>query len=365
MELSRVIIEKIKKNGPVCFRDFMEMCLYYPGLGYYTAPRSRIGVDGDFYTSASLTPAFGAMIGRQLEEMWRILGEEAFTIVEYGAGNGTLCRDILSYLQDNGEMYRRLRYHIIERNPFACAVAQQQLSEKVYWYEQIKDMPAIHGCILSNELIDNFPVHQVVMQQELMEVFVDYRDGNGFVEILRPAGQALRDYLSALEITLQEGCRMEINLQAIDWLRETAASLQKGYVMTIDYGYQSAALHKAHRSQGTLLCYHRHAVTDRLYENIGQQDITAHVNFSALRHWGRAAGLTECGFTDQCHFLLSLGIKDYILNTFSTRKDIAKAAAEAAMLSNTLLMDMGHTFKVLIQSKGVDDRNRLTGLRQL
>lgn len=98
MELSGIIIQKIRDEGPICFQEFMELCLYYPDLGYYTIAGSRIGKEGDFYTSACLTPVFGALIGKQLEEMWRIMGEPAFTIVEYGAGTGSLCHDILTYL---------------------------------------------------------------------------------------------------------------------------------------------------------------------------------------------------------------------------------------------------------------------------
>jgi len=359
MELAGLIIQRIKEDGPLCFREFMEMCLYHPGTGYYTSEGNPIGGSGDFYTSANLTPAFGAMIGKQMEEMWLKLDEKAFTIVEYGAGTGLLCCDILKYLQHNERMYDGLQYYIIEKSPAMRAIEHANVNEKVCWVDSIKDIPAINGCILSNELVDNFAVHQVVMTDELMEIFVDYHDG--FTEILQPADESLRNYFAELNIALPDGFRTEVNLQAIDWIQEAATALQRGYIMTIDYGYQSAELYKTCRSQGTLVCYHKHTVSDAIYANLGQQDITAHVNFSALTHWGARYGLTDCGFTDQCHFLLSLGFKKYLNEAIAHEQDMIRAVRKAAMLSHTLLIDMGSKFKVLIQEKGGCSR-ALSGL---
>src|SRR5688572_1797266 len=157
--LTEIIIQKIRNNGPIPFHDFMEMCLYYPELGYYTSMQDRIGVKGDYYTSPYLTPVFGVMIGKQLEEMWNILGAKKFTIVEYGAGAGFLCHDILDYLKNNKQLYDQLRYCIIERSPAMRQKARSHLEEKVNWYDSVKEVGEITGCILSNELVDNLPVH--------------------------------------------------------------------------------------------------------------------------------------------------------------------------------------------------------------
>ena len=134
MELSEIIKQRIHREGPVSFRDFMEMALYYPGLGYYTNATDKIGKNGDFYTSSNLTPVFGAMIGKQLEEMWRLTGEDNFTIVEYGAGTGMLCHDILNYLHDNSDLYKRVRYAIIEKSGSMREKENTLLHEKVSWY---------------------------------------------------------------------------------------------------------------------------------------------------------------------------------------------------------------------------------------
>jgi SAM-dependent MidA family methyltransferase len=176
MLLSDIIIAQIKDEGPISFYDFMEKSLYYPELGYYTASNEKIGQQGDYYTSSSLTPAFGAMIARQIMEMWTLCGEEQFTIVEYGAGTGLLCYDILGYFKSYPHLYKNLQYCIIEKSPFLRERQKKYLKEKVCWYNSIHEMKPLTGCIVSNELVDNFPVHQVVMEEELMEIFIDYKD---------------------------------------------------------------------------------------------------------------------------------------------------------------------------------------------
>jgi SAM-dependent MidA family methyltransferase len=357
--LREIIIKRIEKEGPISFHDFMEMALYYPELGYYTSPHDKIGTSGDFYTSPNLTPVFGAMIAHQLEEMRSTLGEKKFTIVEYGAGTGSLCQAILDFFRDNKKLYEQLNYCIIEKSPVMREKEKAHLHEKVSWYDSIKEIPEITGCIISNELVDNFAIHQVVMEKELMEVFVDYK--NGFVEILKPAGKELKDYLAELKVTLPKGFRTEINLEAIEWIKEIAASLKKGYVMTIDYGYHSSELYREYRSCGTLMCYNKHKMNDQPYIEIGKQDITSHVNFSALNLWGLKSGLEYCGFTEQGHFLLALGFRDYLKKISVPGQDLLNYEREV-FLTRTLLMDMGSKFKVLIQQKGMSNPE-LLGLK--
>src|SRR5688572_6914128 len=272
MTLAEIIALKIRKYGPISFCEFMELCLYYPGLGYYDSTKEKIGWNGDYYTSPYLTGIFGQMVGKQIEEMWQILGKGEFTIVEFGAGTGDLCRGILEQLQKNKELYRQLNYCIIEKSAGMREKEKARLPEKVMWYDSIKDIAPFSGCVLSNEVADNFSVHQVIMQDELMEVFVDFN--NEFVEVLKSASPQLKEYFQELNIFLEKNYRTEINLQAITWLKEIAGPLQKGFVMTIDYGFPSLELYSSHRSRGTLLCYHKHKINDCPYKNIGEQDIT-------------------------------------------------------------------------------------------
>lgn len=360
MTLSEIIIERIKNEGPISFKDYMEMALYYPKLGYYNSEKEKIGGNGDFFTSASLTAAFGAMIGRQVEEMWEILERQPFKIVEYGAGTGLLCHDILAYLKNNTALYNELEYCIIEKSTSLRAKQQSHLTEKVSWYNSIKDIAQINGCILSNELVDNFAVHQVVMANELKEVFVAYNDG--FTEILKPAKQELIDYFDQLNVHLPKGYRTEINLQATSWIQEVAQSLNKGYVITIDYGGFSSELYKNHRSCGTLLCFNKHQKNDNPYQFIGQQDITTHTNFSALSQWGVESGLECCGIVNQANFLLALGIKEYQQKAMSSNNSNVQSAKHEAFINYTLLIDMGMKFKVLIQQIGMPN-HALRGLK--
>ena len=362
MLLSEIIMERIKKDGPISFRDFMEMALYYPELGYYNSIQNKIGTDGDFYTSANVSVSFGAMIGRQIEEMWQILDKKPFKIVEFGAGTGLLCHDILDYLKNNNPLYENLNYCIIEKSASMREIQKKHLLEKVSWHSSIQEIPEIDGCVLSNELIDNFSVHQVIMQDQLMEIFVDYQ--NGFVEILRPATKELVDYFDALGVRLPEGFRTEVNLEALSWIKEVAQSLRKGYAITIDYGSLSSELYKNHRSCGTLLCYHKHQKNDNPYQFIGEQDITAHTNFSALSHWGAKSGMECCGIVNQASFLLGLGIKEYQDAALKKNPGNLQMAMQESMMNYRLLVDMGMKFKVLIQQKGAPKR-QLSGLNFL
>ena len=358
--LEEIIIEKIRNTGPVSFHDYMEMCLYYPEAGYYTSPGNKIGKNGDFYTSSYVSPIFGAMIARQLEEMWKILGEKKFTIIEYGAGTGFLAHDILNYLRNNCKFYEQLQYCIIEKSPVMREMEKTILPDIVKWYDSIEDIPGeISGCVLSNELLDNFSVHQVLMENELMEVFVNYKDA--FFESLKPAGTILQNYFNELHVSLPKGFRTEINIEATEWIKNITARLREGFVLTIDYGYPSAELYRGYRRDGTLICYYNHSVNDNPYQYIGEQDITSHVNFSALHHWGKKNGLDGCGFIDQADFLVNLGFENYLEEIKKQKNHIH---FNAALLKNILLEDMGRKFKVLIQSKGIIKPD-LTGLRKI
>lgn len=356
LSLSEIIQNTIQKEGPISFRDFMEMALYYPELGYYTSATNKIGKEGDFYTSPYLTNAFGHVIARQLEEMWQLTGKTDFIIVEYGAGMGSLCIDILSQLKANREFYKKLKYCIIEkseamRTKEQHAITNLQIGEKVDWYNSINEIPSFTGCVIANEVVDNFSVHKVVMlNDELMEIFVGYN--NGFVEVLKPAPAILKDYFRHLEVDLPVGFCTEVNLQAIDWIKNISASLNKGFVLTIDYGYPSSELYQSNRRSGTIACYNKHMVNDLPYTNIGQQDITTHVNFSALNLWGEKNGLMNCGFTNQSQFLLSLGLTEYLRKMEETEKNDFEGRKKLSLLHN-LLISMGRKMKVLIQQKGL------------
>jgi SAM-dependent MidA family methyltransferase len=356
--LSEIIIQKIQKDGPISFHDFMDLALYHPSFGYYNSEQNKIGKEGDYYTSPVLTSLFGEMIGKQIEEMWQVLDKKPFTVVEYGAGTGALCFDILKHLKNNPELYGPLNYCIIEKSATMRRLEKNILHEKVSWFQSITEIPDINGCVLSNELLDNFPVHKVIMKDVLMEVFVDYQDD--FIEVLRPASKQLLDYFHEQNIVLEKEYSTEINLQAISWIRDISNHLKSGFVLTIDYGFPAAELYNAQRNSGTLVCFKNHEMNYSPYSNIGQQDITVHVNFSALSHWGKKYGLELTGFTTQDHFLRSLGLMSYLRKFELENRD--ENSRDLIFQIHKLLLDMGNKFKVLAQQKGVKNK-MLTGMQ--
>lgn len=366
--LRQKIIEKIRSEGPINFETFMEMALYYPGLGYYTKDSTKIGRTGDFYTSPHLHPVFGAMIGRQMEEMWMLMGmPEIFHVVEMGAGMGYLAKDMLEYLrkrqgvrgQKSGEnLFQSLRYTIVELNHAIKAKQQKLLSEfkdKINWIFSISELNSIRGCFLSNELLDAFPVRLIEMpdnsNNELKEVYVSI-DRDDLVEVKMPCSAEVKKYLDEFGIKLSEGYKTEVNLKIKDWLSEVNNKLLEGFILTIDYGYPAGDYYSEDRNRGTLLCYYQHRINENPYQNIGEQDLTAHVNFSSLKKWGDELGLKSLGFCSQGSYLVSLGIDEVIMELYGDSPDIFDAAKIKGLI---LPHGMGESHKVMIQYKGKDE----------
>ncbi|MEO1669616.1 MAG: SAM-dependent methyltransferase, partial [Cyanobacteria bacterium J06631_2] len=283
--------------------------------------------------SASLGKDFGELLGIQFAEMWRNLDcPSPFWLVEMGAGNGELAQDILLYLQSQGDrsLIAALKYVIIEQSPTLIKQQQdllQPLSNLDLMWQDWSDLAdeQITGCFFSNELVDAFPVHLVQKSQNrLQEVYLGLKD-NQLTEISdRPSTDKLIQYFEDLGLDLTqeqypEGYRTEVNLAALDWLAKVAQKLKGGYVLTIDYGYSADKYYRPARNQGTLQCYYQHRRHNNPYANLGHQDITAHVNFTALEDYGTLHDLPKLGFTQQGLFLMALGLGDR-LNELSSGK---------------------------------------------
>lgn len=363
--LGQIIIDKIKKEGLITFEMFMDTALYYPELGYYSSGKNAIGREGDFYTSPHLHPVFGAMLGKQLMEMWMVMGKpKIFHAVEIGAGTGYLCKDILDHLhkpsgniavsENKNDFLRSLRYVIVE--PYRYFEERQRellvdLVKDIEWVKSLRELnEKITGCIFSNELLDAFPVHLVVMEDELKEIYVDF-DGRKFVEIRnRISSVKLSDYLKEFSVILQSGYRTEINLRIKNWLEEAVAALSKGFLLTIDYGYSAKEYYSEERNKGTLLCYHKHQFNEDPFSNAGGQDITAHVNFSSLEKWGNEFGLRTIGYCPQGTFLISAGIDEMITELYPYSSDYA---SEMAKIKGLIFpQGMGTSHDVMVQYKG-------------
>lgn len=358
-ELEHLIRRRIEETGGISFADYMALCLYHPEYGYYMVPRERIGKQGDFFTSSSVHSLFGGLVARQLRQMWELLGRGPFTIVEQGAGEGHLCLDILDAVAEEApDFYRSLRYQLVEVSPDNRRRQQGLLAahlERTEWCA-LEEVDAVEGCFLSNELVDAFPVHLVEQHQgALREVYVVSREG-GLAEELRPLSTPeLEDYFRRLKITLPEGNRAEVNLEAGRWLTQVATRLRRGFVLTIDYGYPAAELYAPFRSTGTLMCYHRHSAGEDPYRHIGNQDITAHVDFTTLQRVGEDAGLDSLYFGEQYRFLMGLGFVEALMKLQAQEQDENRARSLRLVLKNLILPEggMGETFKVLVQGKGV------------
>ena len=360
-ELASELRQRIDSAAGIPFAVFMEQALYHPEYGYYTAPRERIGKKGDFFTSSSVHSCFGKLIARQLEQMWQLLGQGPFIIVEQGAGEGHLCLDILDSLVETApEFYAQLEYRLVEISPDNRhrqeELLQQHLSDgRVVWSE-LADIREIQGCFISNELLDAFPVHLIEKHAgELREVYVVNQDG-AFSEELRPLSTDLiKDYFQLVEIEPAEGNRCEVNLAAANWMRQVAASLKRGFVLTIDYGYLAEELYAPYRHAGTLLCYHQHQTNESPYQRVGSQDITAHVDFTALQKIGQQHNLDPLYFGQQYQFLMGLGFLEMLIDLESRETDPSRALALRMNLKTLILPEggMGESFKVLIQGKNV------------
>ncbi|MDZ8109330.1 MAG: class I SAM-dependent methyltransferase [Nostoc sp. DedQUE12a] len=378
----------------ITFAEFMDMALYHPEHGYYSSDAVKIGFQGgDFFTSPNLSADFGELLAEQFLQMWEILGRPVpFSLVEMGAGQGLLALHILKYYQlQYPVFFTALEYVIVEKSPTLRQEQQQRLQDFPVRWCNLEDIPsnAIAGCFFSNELIDAFPVHQFTLEnRELREIYVttqeDEEDAESgrrgdaenyftvsprprvpvsstpFIEIAaEPSVPQLAEYFNLVGIDLTSGAypdgyRSEINLAALDWLSIVADRLQRGYVLTIDYGYPATRYYNPRRSQGTLQCYYQHRFHDNPYINIGQQDITAHVDFTALERWGDRCGLKNVGFIQQGLFLMALGLGERIAAISHQKQPLSQLLQRREALHQLLDPTGLGGFGVLIQSKNLE-----------
>ncbi len=346
--LTEIIQNKIETTGPMSFRDFMGMALYYPGLGYYTSGKERIGKSGDYYTAPTANSLLGEMIARQLVEMWEILGSDQFAVVEYGAGDESLCCQILGWLKNHSRLYDQISYYIIEKRSAPAVNTEKKFCGKIIHVDSAGEIPPVKGCILSNEVLDNFPVHRITRREEVLELRVDSTE-NGFIEKAFPASEEIKNWLRKTNFNLPIGGITEICLDMDLWMQEINSILLAGFVVTIDYGN---FVGENFENNGTLHCYHRHTINRNPYNNIGGQDITCDVNFSALAALGKEYGFGFTGFTTQGEFLLAMGLCDHLnREPNGTQLDSEQKVNEFL----DFMMRMSRKIKVLVQHKAVQN----------
>ena len=332
--LAEEIAEEIRRGGPMPLRRFMELALYHPEHGYYQRPRDPFGVEGDFYTNAQLQPVWGRLLAQQVKQWYEEMGAPPdFTVVEMGAGRA----------ETSAEIQRCL--------PGARCIAVDVSSG---------ELPGrFGGVVICNEFFDALPVHSIERRGEsLVEHHVDLGN-NGFQWAEgEPTDPRLRDYAKRFTAGLAEGQKTEANLAALEALERIAASLEAGYVLTIDYGYTAEEIAAARRfPEGSLMAYQKHQASEDVLADPGNRDLTAHVNFTAIAKRGEELGLTASPLVTQMRFLMELGEKDNfaaVLGAASGASDAGNEAEDSPnyrMQLKTLLFGMGETFQVLVQRK--------------
>ncbi|MEL6710437.1 MAG: SAM-dependent methyltransferase [Pseudomonadota bacterium] len=343
-----------QSGGQLPFDQFMQLALYAPGTGYYVNGRRKLGADGDFVTAPDISPLFGQCLANQCAELLAVIGQG--NLLEFGAGTGRLAASLLRHLHTLDQLPER--YLILDTSPDLRAQQHAYLQQtipdlmpRVTWLDRL---PTTNwrGIILANELLDALPVHRVhYTGTEWLEEFVTWQQGR-FEPVSGPLhspglAQAVRKIPTE---SLPTGYQTEINLRLAPWLNAVTEHMLQGALLLIDYGYTAAEYYHPERASGTLMCYHRHQANTDPYQRIGQQDITAHVNFSDLAHAGADAGLQLAGFTTQAKFLLNTGLPELLPQALQAHPQ-DEATLLAAVKQFTLPTMMGERFKALAFSK--------------
>jgi SAM-dependent MidA family methyltransferase len=339
-------------GGWLSFARFMQIALYAPGLGYYSAGARKLGRDGDFITAPELSPLFGRTLARQVKEVVAAGFDE---VLEMGAGSGALAASLLEELERLDCLPQRylileLSADLRERSRDTLAERVPHLLERVAWLNQLP--PSFSGLALGNEVLDAMPVHLVQKRDGRIEELGVVMAGDGrFGWSPRPATDELLQV--ALRLDLPEGYRTEIGLVAQAFLRTLARTLERGVALFVDYGFPGREYYHAERRQGTLMCHYRHRAHPDPFQHAGLQDITSHVDFSAVARVCHEEGLELAGYTSQAQFLVNCGITELL-------QDVpAEDAARYLPLSNQanrLLSpaEMGELFKVIALVRGWD-----------
>jgi SAM-dependent MidA family methyltransferase len=360
------IRSEIERGGAMSFARFMELALYDPEHGYYARGAERLGREGDFFTASDAGRGFGRSMARQIQEIDQLAGaEDPFHVVEFGAGRGLLARDVLDALQEiDSALFERTHYLMVDRSasmrtasaacePRARAVAPDELEG------------GLQGCVLAVELFDALPVHRLRRRGgELVEIRVDLNDSGALVERESAPDLDAASFASRYGAAEAEGSEAEVALGLAALLDRMQRVLERGVLILVDYGYPATELYGPERIRGTLLAYHGHATNERYLERVGEQDLTAHVNFTALEDCARDLGLSVLGLTTQDRFLVANGILDYFAQrereeSYDPRR--VKERLQAMQLIHPL--GMGRTFKVLMLAKGWMRSPHLSGMR--
>jgi SAM-dependent MidA family methyltransferase len=352
--LKELIAARISDAGCIGFDEFMHLALYHPEHGYYFACDPTL----DYQSSPNVHPVFGAMIARQVARFWRHLGEPSrFDLFEAGAGNLRLAAAVLQALRsEEPALFEAVRYlaQDVTLREDTLAEDLQPFGEKVAFAAALPEEAEIEGCVLSNELLDAMPFRRAHKRAgRLYELRVALQ-GNRFVDIEAEPPLDLVAYFAALGLEPGEGCEAEVNLEAREWIGRAARALKRGYVLTLDYGYEAVDLYAPWRKRGTLLTFYRHTAGEDPYVRIGRQDITASVDFTTIRAVGEAEGLRAHSLETQTDLLTSLGIGETLAGRPDPNQLEAFYALRRAVFELTDPSGLGR-IRALIQGKNAPE----------
>jgi len=350
------IEQEIRTRGPIPFSRYMEMCLYDPEFGYYSRNADQFGKAGDFYTSSDVHAVFGRLMARQFEEMWRVLGSPTpFILLEFGPGRALFARDLLDWSAKKfPDFFDALHYRLAEGSPALQERIEKNLSRyfeshKASFMSQESTFFS-NSIVFTNEFFDALPVEVLSSQGSLR---IGTRHGS-FVETWAPASPDELEFLDRYSIHPEPGERVEVALQAQRYM-SIAAGLDCGFAVAIDYGYTREE-QLAGRHRGTLKAIRQHSVSANPYEAPGEQDITAHVNFTALAAAAEQGGMHACKLVTQSQFLMGIGEATQFADAFEDCRLPQERAKVALQLKHLVTpAGMGESFHVLVASKGVDE----------
>ena len=371
MTLREIIEDEIRQKGAIPFSRYMELCLYHPEHGYYSRHAGQFGKAGDFYTSSDVHAVFGRLLARQFEQMWRALDTPArLEIVELGPGRGLFARDVLDWSKKKfPEFFGALHYVLVESSPPLREALGERLKEQIAAdkaavtdsIEATRDVASnVSTIIFANEFFDALPVDIVGQRGELRVGASDRR----FTETFAAPAPELLDFLDRYSVRPEEHERVEAAPAALRWMERIAARIPRGIAVIIDYGYTRGE-QEAGRHRGTLMTYRQHTASDDPYAAPGEQDITAHVNFTALQAAGEAAGLNPLGLVTQSQFLIGIGEENQFGDAFEDCRLPQEQAKVALQLKHLVTpAGMGETFLVLVMARGMEKEKaaRLSGL---
>ena len=355
MTLREKIEQEIRERGPIPFSRYMEMCLYDPELGYYSRHAEQFGKAGDFYTSSDVHAVFGRLLARQFDEMWRALGSpQRIELLELGPGRGLFAQDVLDWSEKKfPDFFQALHYRLAESSPALRERLQTTLSRALAAGKaSMAEVSLSPGpCIVfANEFFDALPVEILSPRGKLHVAFRDDR----FTETWSPASANDLEFLDRYGVHPEDGERVEVPLVAQQCMAQLAANLQRGFFVAIDYGYTRQE-QLAGRHRGTVMAYRQHSASANPYEAPGEQDITAHVNFTALAAAMQQNGMEVQPLLTQSQFLMGIGEQNQFADAFEECR-LPQGRAKVALQLKHLVTPagMGESFQVLVASKGVD-----------